>query len=140
MSFEEKSQWSYGIAAFVVPTIYAIWLFGQIGSADAVQDIEYVRTLLWAIGGGILVNIVGSMFIRGANPKDADKRDERDKHIGRLGDQVSFIVFSVLVLAPFTLALLDQPTFWIANSIYFAYALTALVGADVKAIAYRKGA
>ncbi len=139
MTFEEKSQWAYGFASLVVPATYLVWLAARIGDAGTVADIAYVRTLLWAIGAGVLVNIVGGMIVRASNPADADKLDQRDRDIRRRGDAIGFIVFSVLVVGPFVLAMRDASTFWIANAIYVAYVLTALVTVAVKAVAYRKG-
>ena len=139
MTFEEKSQWAYGFASLVVPAIYLVWLARQIADAAEVSDISYVRTLLWAIGAGIIVNMVGNSFVRGSNLAEADKRDRRDREIRVRGDAASFIVFSILVVAPFVLAMRDVETFWIANSIYVAYVLTAIVGVVVKAVLYRKG-
>jgi len=140
MSFEEKNQWAYGLAALVVGSVYFSWLGGQIASAADVADIDYVRTLLWAIGAGIIVNILFGMFARGSNPKEADQTDERDRNVGRFADQISGISFAILVLGPFTLAVLDAGTFWIANSIYAAYVLTAIIGAVARSVIYRKGA
>jgi hypothetical protein len=135
MTFEEKSQWAYGFASLIVPATYFAWLARKIGDAGAVADIAYVRTLLWAIGAGILVNgIDGRRAAKGAGLKD-----QRDREIARRGNAIGFIVFSVLVVAPFALALRDAETFWIANAIYLAYALTAVIGVAIKAVLYRKG-
>ncbi len=139
MTFEEKSQWAYGFASLVAPAAYLIWIAGKIGDAAAVGDIAYVRTLLWAIGAGILVNSLGGMIIRGANPREADVRDQRDRDIRRRGDAVGFVVFSILVVGPFVLTMRDANTFWIANALYVAYVLTALITVSVKAVLYRKG-
>jgi len=139
MTFEEKSQWAYGFASLVAPAAYLVWIAGKIGDAAAVGDIAYVRTLLWAIGAGILVNSLGGMIIRGANPREADVRDQRDRDIRRRGDAVGFVVFSILVVGPFVLTMRDANTFWIANALYVAYVLTALITVSVKAVLYRKG-
>lgn len=139
MTFEEKSQWAYGFASLVVPATYFWWLAGKIGDADGVGDILYVRTLLWAIGAGVLVNVIGGMFARGTGGRGSDLKDQRDREIARRGDAVGFIVFSILVVAPFALAMRDAETFWIANAIYLAYALTAVIGVVIKAVLYRKG-
>ena len=139
MTFEEKSQWAYGFASLVVPATYFGWLAAKIGDAGAVGDISYVRTLLWAIGVGVLVNVIGGMFARGAGGRGFDLKDQRDREIARRGDAISFIVFSILVVVPFALAMNDANTFWIANAIYLAYALTAVIGVVIKAVLYRKG-
>ena len=139
MTFEEKSQWAYGFASLVVPATYFGWLAGRIADADAVADIAYVRTLLWAIGVGVLVNVIGGMFARGAGGRGSDLKDQRDREIARRGDAVGFVVFSSLVVVPFALAMRDADTFWIANAIYLTYALTAVIGVVIKAVLYQKG-
>ncbi len=139
MTFEEKSQWAYGFASLVAPAVYLVWLAGKITDVTSVADIDYVRTMLWAIGAGIIVNVIGGMFVRASNPDEADKRDARDRDIIRRGNAVGFIVFSTLVVGPFVLAMRDADTFWIANALYLAYILTALTTVVVKATLYRKG-
>jgi hypothetical protein len=139
MTFEEKSQWAYGFASLVVPAVYVVWLAGKIADAGSVADIDYVRTMLWAIGAGIIVNIVGGMFVRASNPAEADKRDARDRDITRRGNAVGFVVFSTLIIGPYVLAMRDAETFWIANAIYVAYVVTAITTVIVKATLYRKG-
>jgi hypothetical protein len=138
MTFQEKSLWAYGFAALAAPVAYFAWLARQVARADAVADIGYVRALLWAIGGGILLNMIGSTFVRGAG-RGTDLKDQRDREIDRRGNAINFVVFSVLIVIPFALALRDAETFWIANAIYLAYALAAVIGVVIKAVLYRKG-
>jgi hypothetical protein len=138
MTFQEKSLWAYGFAALAAPVVYFAWLARQVARADAVADIGYVRALLWAIGGGILLNMIGSTFVRGAG-RGTDLKDQRDREIDRRGNAINFVVFSVLIVIPFALALRDAETFWIANAIYLAYALAAVIGVVIKAVLYRKG-
>ncbi len=139
MTFEEKSQWAYGFASLLVPAVYLVWLGRRLADAADVANIDYVRTLLWAIGAGILVNILGGMFVRASNPTEADKRDQRDRDITRRGNAVGFVLFSTLVVGPFVLAMRDAETFWIANALYVAYVITAVATVAYKAVLYRKG-
>jgi hypothetical protein len=138
MTFQERSLWAYGFAALAAPVAYFVWLAGKIADADAVADIAYVRVLLWAIGGGILLNMIGTVFVRGAG-KGADLKDQRDREIDRRGNAINFVVFSILVVIPFALAMRDADSFWIANAIYLAYVASALLGVAIKAVLYRKG-
>jgi len=83
----------------------------------------------------VLWGIIAGMF-------DADgvgKSDQRDRDISRMGDRVgqSFMVIGglgVLVLSAF-----EADTFWIANSMFFGFALSAIVGGIASVIAYRRG-
>lgn len=138
MTFQEKGLWAYGFAALAAPVVYFGWLARQVSRADSVADVGYVRALLWAIGGGILLNIIGSTFVLGAG-RGADLKDQRDREIDRRGNAINFVVFSVLVVVPFALAMRDAETFWIANAIYLAYAASAVIGVVIKTVLYRKG-
>ena len=138
MTFEEKRQWAYGFASLVVPAAYLVWLAGRVADAATIADVSYVRALLWAIGAGIVVNMIGSALVRGAS-RNADLKDQRDLEIARRGDTVGFIAFSILIVGPFVLAMRDADTFWIANAIYVSYVLTAVLTATVKATLNRKG-
>lgn len=140
VSFEEKNQWAYGLAALLVGSTYFAWLGAQIASAAHVEDIAYVRTLMWALGAGIVANIVFGAFARASSPGEADTADERDRNVGRRADQVTYIIFAVLIVGPFALAILDAPTFWIANAIYAAYVAAAVASVVARSVIYRKGA
>jgi hypothetical protein len=43
------------------------------------------------------------------------------------------------MLVPFALTLLEADYFWIANAMYAAFALSALVSTPVRLVAYRRG-
>jgi hypothetical protein len=138
MTYEEKNHLAYGLASLVVLVIYLVWLVGAI-QGSPVEDIAYLRPLLWAIGVGIGLNIVGGAIAVASNPREADKKDIRDRDINRRGDAVGFYVFSVAATGPLILAMVGADQFWIANSLYVAYVLTAVVGSAVKLAAYRRG-
>ena len=136
MTFQEKSLWAYGFAAIAAPVVYFAWLARQVARADAVADVGYVRALLWAIGGGILLNVIGSTFVRGAG-RGADLKDQRDREIDRRGNAINFVVFSVLIVVPFALAMRDADTFWIANAIFLGGMAASIVSSAAKIAAYR---
>ena len=43
------------------------------------------------------------------------------------------------MVVPFVLTLAESDYFWIANAMYLAFVLAAVVGAAVKLVAYRRG-
>jgi hypothetical protein len=138
MSFEEKNLWAYGVASLVVPVSYFVWLVTRAEDGPFV-DIDYLPAMLWAIGIGISLNVLGAIVASMSNPSEVGKKDQRDRDVIRRGDAVSFYVFSIAAAGPLVLAMADADTAWIANSLYAAYALTAIVGAAVKIISYRRG-
>lgn len=138
MTFNEKSQWAYAFAAFVTSAVYFTWL--AIRWADQPVDlIDYRTALLWTIGISMLIHALGTGMARGSVPKGQDKSDPRDREINRRGDAISFYVFSSLAAIPLILGLLEADAFWITNSLFAAFAFTAVLGVVLKAVLYRKG-
>jgi uncharacterized protein with PQ loop repeat len=138
MSFEEKNTWIYGAIAIVIPAIYFTTLLGQVATTD-VGDINYIPSMLIAIGAAIALAIVASIVISIFSHRHPEKKDERDRQITRTSDKVGFYVFSILVLGPLVLAMAEVAPFWIANAIYLAFTLTALITSIVKIVGYRRG-
>lgn len=138
MTFEQKSQWAYAFAAFATATVYFTWL--AIQAADQpVAEISYRGALLWTIGASMIIHALGTGFVRGSAPKGTDKADVRDRDIARRADAISFYVFSGLAAVPLMLGLLELDMFWIVNSLFAAFAFTAVFGVILKAAMYKKG-
>ena len=138
MSFGEKTNWVY---VSVTAVTYAVYLAVVLGRADGVPiaEVTYVSTMLWAIGIGIALNILGSIAAAVSKPSEADKSDERDKQISRLGDYVGGVVLGVWILVPLGLAMGESDHFWIANAIFAGLVLTSLLSSTVKIVGYRRG-
>ena len=62
MSNEEKGQWVYLVVFGVTYGAYFVITLGQLGQT-APADIDYVPTMLWAIGIGIALAIVGRIVV-----------------------------------------------------------------------------
>ena len=138
MSFEEKRTW---IMAVVTVGAYATYLGIILGRAEStpLTEVPYVSTLLWTIGAAIAVSIVLHIVMAIASPKDADKKDQRDREIGRFGEYIghSFVVIGAVAALGMSMAELNY--FWIANAIYLAFALSSVLGCVAKLVAYRRG-
>ena len=74
-----------------------------------------------------------------AGHEDSHEPDVRDRDIGRFGEYFGGTVLGVGMVVPFVLTLAEFDYFWIANAMYLAFVLSALVGAVVKLVAYRRG-
>lgn len=137
MSFEEKSAWIMGVLAVGSYAAYVIIVLGGAESAPLTQ-VPYVAPMLWTIGASIGVSIVLHILIRMASPKNAGK-DQRDKEIYRFGEYIgqSFVIIGAVAALIMAMATLDY--FWIANVIYLAFVLSAVLGSVAKIIAYRRG-
>jgi predicted membrane protein len=138
MSFREKNHWIYAVLVTAVSAVYFASVLGQV-RATAVSEIAYQRPLLTAIGVVIVLTIVGTILVAILSPKEADKTDERDKNIDRLGESAGHMVVGFLMLVPLGLAMTNSDTFWIANTIYAGFVVSTIVSTLVKIVAYRRG-
>jgi hypothetical protein len=138
MSQAEKSTWIYAVVAIVVPAVYIISMLGKIASTP-VERIDYVGAMLVAIGLSIVASIVANIIVGMFSRSEPKRKDERDVHIDRLGYILGFFAFSILMVAPLIMAMAEAPHFWIANTIYLAFALTAVLYSALKIVAYRRG-
>jgi hypothetical protein len=138
MSFEEKSTWTYAVIAVALPVIYFAIVLGQLPQTAA-GDIAFQVPLLATIGVSIGLTIAAHILIAIAAPDDAGKRDQRDKDIKRYGEYVGGLVLGVAAVVPLILALAEVDHFWIANTIYLAFILSATAGSIIKIVAYRRG-
>jgi hypothetical protein len=138
MSFEEKNTWVYAAVSLVA---YGAYLAVILGRAQGVPlgEVPYAGTMLWTIGAAITASIVGRIVVAVAWPRDADKKDERDREVYRFGEYVG--QWSVVVGAgtALVLAMVEVDYFWIANAIYLAFVLSALLSSATKLVAYRRG-
>jgi len=135
MPFEEKTAWLYGVITFVTYSVYLGIMIG-LAQRSPLPEVAYITPLLWTIGASIVVNVVGTIAIGTVTPRG---KDQRDKDIYRFGEYVgnSFVV--VGAVAALILALLSVPHFWIANTLYLGFTLSALLGTVAKLVAYRRG-
>ena len=142
MSSEERGQWVYLVAIVVTYGAYVVVVLGQ-AAQTPVADVDYVPAMLWAIGIGIALSIVGRIVVeiagQIADPSDRHDADVRDRDIGRFGEYFAGTVLGIGMVVPFVLTLAEFEYFWIANAMYLAFVLSALIGAVVKLIAYRRG-
>lgn len=138
MSFEEKSTWVYAVIAVVLPIAYFAVILPQLSTTPA-ADIEYQVPLLTVIGLAIAAAIVAAIVIAISAPSEAGKTDQRDKDVNRFGEYVAGIVLGVAAVVPFLLAIAEAEYFWIANTLYLAFILSAVAGSMAKIVAYRRG-
>jgi hypothetical protein len=138
MSFEEKNTWVYALVTVVAFAVYLVIILRR-AQGIPLAEVPYVGAMLWTIGGAIGASIVGRILVAIAWPKDADKKDERDKEIERFGEYVGQSLVVIGALAALILALAEADHFWIANAIYLAFVLSALLGSTARIFAYRRG-
>ena len=149
MSFEEKVTWVSGVVTVVVAGLYA-WIVGGRLGQEPVSEIAYVRPLLVAVGGMIVLTIVGTIAMAigttiaaeiagDDSADDIDRADERDASIDARGDRVAYYVSSAFMIGVLALAMLEVEHFWIANAMFAAFVAAGLAAVGVKLVAYRRG-
>jgi hypothetical protein len=138
MPFEEKSAWIMAVLAVGTYAAYIAVILGRAGDVP-LAEVAYVATMLWSIGASIAASIVLHVLVASFSPKDARKKDQRDKEIIRFGDYVgqSFLVVGGVSALGLSMAELDH--FWISNAIYLAFFLSAILGSAARIVAYRRG-
>ena len=146
MSSEERGQWVYLVAIVVTYGAYVAIVLAQ-ADRGSLTDVDYVPVMLAAIGIGIVLAIVGRIVVEIAGGIAAEmageearhEADVRDRDIGRFGEYFAGTVLGVGMVVPFVLTLTEFDHFWIANAMYLAFVLSAVVGAAIKLVAYRRG-
>ena len=138
MAFEEKSAWIMGIVSVVAYAAYAFIVL-NLGRALPLAEVDYVPAMLGTIGAAIVVSILLHIVVGIISRKDAGKKDQRDRQIYRMGEYVgqSFVVAGAI--AAMLLAMFELPHFWIANVLYLAFVLSAILGTIAKLVSYRRG-
>jgi hypothetical protein len=138
MAFEEKRAW---IMVVVTVCAYAVYLGLILGRAGDIPlaEVSYVAPLLWSIGGAIAASIVLTIAAGIAAPGGGRQKDQRDREINRVSEHIgqSFVVIGAV--AALLMSLAELRHFWIANAIYLAFVLSAVLGSVAKIFAYRRG-
>ena len=138
MSFDEKNAWAFGAIALLTYGMYATWVLLQ-AQAVPLVEVDYVWPMVGSIVAAIILGIIAAIVISVLRPSEAGISDERDRAINRRGEQTgqSFVVIggtSVILLA-----MIEAPYFWIANAMYLAFVLSALLSTATKVAGYRWG-
>ncbi len=138
MSSEERSAWVMVVVATAVYAIYVAVVLGQ-ASGVPLTTVDYVPTMLWAIGGSVVASIVLTILWSFVAPHSTGKKDTRDREIGRYGEYTGRWILIAGAASALILAMVRADYFWIANVLYVGFVLSAIVGSIVKIVAYRRG-
>jgi hypothetical protein len=142
MVYEERNTWSSLVVTVIAMAVYVIVLLQQ-ADGRPLTEVHWWPVMLWTIIGSIVVTIVFSILWGiGAGVRDPDgvgQSDQRDRDIARKGDRVGQWFMVAAGLGVIVLSARQAHWFWIANVMFFGFALTAIVGAVVRIVAYRRG-
>ncbi len=149
MPFEEKMTWVSVVVTVLVPVWYFLTVLGRLQSTTA-AEIAWQRPMITAIVATVVLSIIGAIVmaigtsvsaeIRGRKPADdIDRKDERDKTIGRRGDLIGYYVASAGMVGVLVLTMLEYEYFWIASALYLSFVVATVVSSVVKLVAYHRG-
>lgn len=138
MSYEEKGAWVYLVVTLGTYVAYVTVVLRR-AEGIPLADVAFRSPMLWSMGIAIGLSIIGRILVEMAKPSDTYKIDARDKDITRFSEYVGGSVLALAMLVPFGLAMFEADSFWIANAMYATFALSAIVGAATKLVAYRRG-
>jgi hypothetical protein len=143
VSYEEKNTWVFAVLAPIGYIVYLVLLFTQAGSRP-IEEADYVPLMLGTIVGAIVIGILGGMVTGiatgiASGGKDNGKSDQRDKQINRFGEYIGSAFLVMGALGALVLAWFEAPHFWIANALYLAFVLQAILSSIAKLVAYRRG-
>jgi cell division protein FtsW (lipid II flippase) len=138
MSAEEKRAWIFLMVSAIAYATYAVVILGRAG-VTPLAEVPYAASLLWSIGIAIVVSIVLNIVVGIFSPRDAKQKDQRDREINRFGEYTGQAFLVIGGVAALLMALAEVPWFWIANAVYLAFVLSAILGSVAKIVAYRRG-
>ncbi len=142
MVYEERNVWAGLIVSVLVIPAYVIVVLLQAGGGP-LTAVDWFPLMLWTIGIGIVATIVVSILwgmIAGAkDPEGVGRSDIRDRDISRMGSRVEQGFLVIAGLGVIVLCAIGADVFWIANTMFLGFAVSAIVGGIARAIAYRRG-
>jgi hypothetical protein len=142
VAYEERNAWASLVVGVVGMAVYAFVVLGEAGGRP-VSEIDWAPIMLITIGaaivGAIVLSIVWGILAGLRDPESAGRSDERDRDIARMGDRVGQSFLVVSGLGALVLCAFEADWFWIANTVFVGFALSAVVGGIARVVAYRRG-
>ncbi|GIF72362.1 hypothetical protein [Asanoa siamensis] len=136
MTLEQRRAWIRLVVAVLGYAVYLVVVLGR-AAGEPLASVSYGGPLLWTVGGAIAAAILAEIAFAVANPRASQLKDDRDREIGRLGDQAGHPFVVIGAVAAMLMAIVDWAPFWIANVIYLCFVLSAVVGGIAKVVVYR---
>ncbi len=142
MVYDERNLWSTLIVSAITMVGYTIVVLQQAGGGP-LTDVDWVPIMLWTIGasivGAIVVSIVWGIIAGMRDPDGVGKSDQRDRDIARMGNRVGQAFLVIAGLGVIVLCAFEADWFWIANTMFYGFAVSTIVGGIASVIAYRRG-
>ena len=142
MVYEERNAWAGLVVSVIAMAVY-VWLVLQQAAGGPLTAVDWLPLMLWTIGVSIGATIVLSILwgiIAGMGDRDGvGKSDVRDRDISRMGSRVEQGFLVIAGLGVIALCAVGADVFWIANTMFAGFAVSAIIGGIARVIAYRRG-
>lgn len=142
MVYEERNAWAGLIISPISMAVY-VFLVLQQAAGGPLTGVDWFPLMLWVIGCSIvaviILSIVWGLTAHAQDPEGAGRSDIRDRDISRMGGRVEQAFIVIAGLGVIALCAVGADLFWIANTMYAGFAVSALVGGVARVIAYRRG-
>lgn len=142
MVYEERNTWSSLVVTIVAMTVYVVLVLQQ-ADGRPLPEVDWAPLMLWTIGasvvGAIVLSILWGIVAGMRDPDGVGRSDQRDRDIARMGDRVGQAFMVIAGLGAIVLCAVEADGFWVANTLFFGFALSAFVGGIARVIAYRRG-
>ncbi|MGL4255149.1 MAG: hypothetical protein ACRCSL_02370 [Microbacterium sp.] len=142
MVYEERNIWASLIVSAIGVAIYTILVLQQ-AAGGPVDAVDWVPLMLWTIGGSIVaaivVSIVWGMLAGMGDPDGVGKSDQRDRDISHMSGRVGQAFLVIAGLGVIIECAFEVDWFWIANTMFYGFAVSSIVGGIASVIAYRRG-
>ncbi|WP_431682854.1 hypothetical protein [Kitasatospora sp. KL5] len=138
MAVEEKRAWIMVVVTVCTYTAYAAVVLGRAGTGPLAAA-PYRAALVWSVGIAIAASVLLHIAVSLASKEGGRQKDQRDREIHRFGKYVGHSFLVLGGVAALLTAMAEVDHFWIANTAYLAFVLSALLGSTAKIAAYRRG-
>jgi len=142
MVFEERNAWAGLVLGVIAVSVYVVLVLVQ-ADGGPLDEVDWVPLMLWTIGGGIVATIIATIgwgLLAGLrDPDGVGRSDQRDRDIARMSSRVGQAFLVVAGLGVIVLCAIEADWFWIANAMFFGFAISSFVGGIARVIAYRRG-
>lgn len=135
MAFLEKSNWVTLVVAVPTLLVYAVLVVPQVLDKP-IAEVSWVQPMAFTIVGFVVANVLGNVLAAASNPREADKKDQRDSEIDHLGERVGNWLIIAGSIAALVLAMARADHFWIANAIFVGGLAGSLLSSVTKIAAY----
>ena len=137
MTFLEKSNWVVLVVGVPTLLVYLATVVPQV-LGEPMTEVAWVQPMIVAMVAFVVANVLGNVVAAATNPREADKSDERDRQINRLGASVGNWVLIAGAFVALVLAMARADHFWIANALLLGGIAGSLVSAVTRIAAYRR--